>query len=319
MIDWFSGNEGYIQGALVAALLAASVQVALRAGVLSFASVGFYGVGAYGTGYLTATQGWGTAPAATVVVIITMVLSWLLALVLARLRALYLAMATIAFVLLVQIGALAWDSVTGGPLGLFGIPPALGTGGVALILAGVLAVNALTQRGAVGRRLLLLRKDEALASALGVNVRHQHQIAFVWSAVLGSLAGISQASLLTVFTPENLGFSVMVSALTALVVGGTWHWSGPLIGGVVFSWFLSAYLGFASDYRGVVEGALTVVVLVFLPKGLAGLFELLDPGRLRRAAAGPTGGPGGVSAGVPGGASTGQDRPVPAQEMGVSS
>jgi len=60
MIDWFGMNEGYIQGALVATLLAASVQAALRAGVLSFAGAGFYGVGAYGFGYLTTVRGWGT-------------------------------------------------------------------------------------------------------------------------------------------------------------------------------------------------------------------------------------------------------------------
>ena len=50
--SWFSSNEGLIQNALIAALLAYSIQVALRAGVFSFSGIGFYGIAAYAVGYL---------------------------------------------------------------------------------------------------------------------------------------------------------------------------------------------------------------------------------------------------------------------------
>lgn len=269
MIEWFSLNEGYIQGALVATLLAASVQAALRAGVLSFAGAGFYGVGAYGFGYLTTVHGWGTFAAILVLLAATAVLSWVLALILARLRALYLAMATIAFVLLVHIAALSWDTVTGGPIGMYGIPPVLSTVSVALIVVAVLVVNAVSQHGARGRRLLVLRLDEPLAGALGNDVRRAHRVAFVWSSVIGTVAGFCQVTLLTVFTPENVGFPVVVSALTALVVGGAWHWAGPFIGAVVFA-FMPVYLGAIGEWRAIVEGVLTVIVLIHLPRGIAG-------------------------------------------------
>jgi branched-chain amino acid transport system permease protein len=270
MMEWFSSNEGYVQGVLVTALLAVSVQAALRAGVLSFASVGFYGVGAYGVGYLTTVRAWGVLPSFGLLLILTVSIAFVLALILSRLRALYLAMATMAFVLLIQIAALAWDSVTGGPIGMFGIPPELGTGSVTLILIAALAVSAFTQRGVTGRSFKLLRQDEALASALGVDVRRSHRIAFVWSAALGTTAGVCQANLLTVFTPENLGFPVIVSALTVLVVGGTWHWFGPVIGAALFAW-LPLWFAFIGEWRGLAEGLITVVVLIFLPAGIAGL------------------------------------------------
>lgn len=307
MIEWFSTNEGFIQGALVASLLAVSVQVALRAGVLSFASIGFYGVGAYGVGYLMTVRAWGLVPSVAVILVLTLVLGLALSLVLARLRALYLAMATIAFVLLVQIMALAWDSVTGGPVGMFGIPPAMGTGSVALILVAVLAVSAATQRGAVGRAYKLLRQDEPLAGALGINVRRTHRIAFVWSSVLGALAGICQANLLTVFTPDNLGFSVIVSALTALVVGGIWHWFGPLLGAALFAW-LPVWFAFIGEWRGVAEGVLTLLVLIFMPSGLAGVLALVG-GRIRSSLS---------SASTGGGQSGGRRQDVPIGQTEVT-
>lgn len=281
VFQWFSNSEGFFQGALIATLMASSVQVALRAGVLSFASVGFYGIGAYGAGFLLTKGAWPILPVVLVILAGATIVAFLLALVLARLRALYLAMATLAFVLLVHSASLALDEITGGPLGLYGIPTELGTISVAFIGALVIAINALTQRGESGRKLLLLRQDEALAGALGVDVRRTRRAAFVWSSVLGTLAGVCQANLLTVFTPENFGFGLIVSTLTALVIGGTWHWAGPIIGGLVLAW-LPQWLAFAGEWREVAEGIITIVVLIFLPAGIGGVIDRVLRGTRRQ-------------------------------------
>lgn len=270
MIEFFFVNEGTIQGALVAALLAYSLQIALRAGVFSFAGIGFYGIAAYAAGVLQTDHGWGVVAVLLVSLAGTAVLAVVLALVLARLRALYLAMATLALVLLVQTVAEGWDEVTGGALGLFGIPPLLGTVEVTLLVLAVLVPAALTQRGRTGRWLLIMRRDETLAGALGVDVLRHRTAAFTASALVGAVAGVVQANLLTVFTPENVGFGVLVSSLTVLVVGGVWHWSGPLIGAFVVAW-LPLWLAEIGEWRVVVEGVATVLVVVFLPAGIAGL------------------------------------------------
>lgn len=283
---WFSSNETLIQNALVAALLAYSVQVALRAGVFSFAGIGFFGIAAYGVGYLLTNKGWGTVPALLVVLAGTAVLSLALGLILARLRALYLAMATLALVLLVQTAAVVWDDVTGGSIGLFGVPPVFGTVTVAAFVAITALAAALSQRGATARRLLVLRTDEPLAGASGVDVRRSHLTAVVFSSLIGALAGACQIVLLTVFTPENVGFRVVETTLTVLVIGGTWHWAGPLIGGFIVA-LLPQWLASFDEWRIVVQGVIVIAMVVYLPGGVAGLFDMVR--RFRRSSQAPPG------------------------------
>jgi branched-chain amino acid transport system permease protein len=279
MIDLFAANEGVIQGALVFALLAYSLQLALRAGVFSFAGFACYGIGAYGSGYLL-QQGWNDVLAIVTVLVVVAVLSLVLAVLLTRLKSLYLAMATLALVLLVQSAALAAEPVTGGALGMYGVPSVLGTVPALVVTLLVLGGVLLTQRGRPGRRLLALRTDEALAEAMGIDVRRRQRSAFVASAVLGGVAGICQLSLVGVFTPEDVGFPVIVTTLTVLVLGGTWHWAGPIVGAVLTA-FLPFWLAAVGDWRPVVEAVITVLVVIFVPGGLVSLVQR-GRGALRR-------------------------------------
>ncbi|GAA4550771.1 branched-chain amino acid ABC transporter permease [Pseudonocardia xishanensis] len=271
MIDLFAANEGVIAGALVFALLAYSLQVALRAGVFSFAGFAAYGIGAYGSGFLL-LEGWNEVGAILVVLVGVALLGWLFAVLLTRLKSLYLAMATLALVLLVQSAALAAEPVTGGALGMYGVPPVVDTLTTLVVTAAVLVGVLLTQRGRPGRRLLALRTDEALAEAMGIDVRRRQRVAFVWSTVLGGIAGICQLSLVGVFTPEDVGFPVIVTTLTVLVLGGTWHWAGPIVGAVLTA-FLPFWLAAVGDWRPVVEALVTVLVVIFLPGGLVSLVQ----------------------------------------------
>ncbi len=145
LMEWFSDNETLIQAALAGAILAYSFQIAMRAGVFTLAGVGFWAIGGYTTAYLVTEREWMTAPAIGVGVLISGVIGLLLALVLGRLRSLYLAMATVAFVLLIQIVAINWEAVTGGAGGMFGIPVTVSTWQLLVIVA-VISVGAVLLR-----------------------------------------------------------------------------------------------------------------------------------------------------------------------------
>ncbi len=266
--NWLSVNESLIQTGLVYTILAFSVYIAMRAGVFSLAGVAFFGIGAYAAGRL-AIDGHSIAVALGAAVAIATVFGAPLALILSRLRSLYLGMATFALVLLVQVGALQWESMTGGALGLLGVP--LLTTSTGLVLAVVLAGMAIIayERGRTGRMLEALRLDDQLAASMGIAVVRQRAIAFTFSCMLGGLAGGLHATLFNVVTPDQASFTLIVDALTMIVIGGTAAWYGPVIGAFVVTW-LPEILRFTGDWRAIFQGLIVVVMVVYAPQGAVG-------------------------------------------------
>jgi branched-chain amino acid transport system permease protein len=276
---WFASNEVLIQTALVAALLGFSFQVALRSGVYTFAGVGCWAIGGYASAILI-QRGWAVVPAVTAACALAAVTGIVLALILGRLRSLYLAMATLAFTLLVQILAGTLD-ITGGQEGLYGVPIVVGTGALVATVAVCAVILALRERGRSGRTLEAMRVDERLAGSLGVSLVRQRIVAFALSAVLGAIAGAMNILLFGSLTPDQAGFDLLVTTLTIVVVGGISSWCGPVLGAIVVTW-LPDLLGFLGDWWPAVQGALIVVTVLFAPDGIAGLLRSLFVGVRRR-------------------------------------
>jgi branched-chain amino acid transport system permease protein len=274
VIDWFDSNEALIQSALALSILGFSVQLALRAGVFSLAGVGFWAIGGYSVANLVKDHGWSTPLAVVVTVAATLIPALGLALILRRLRALYLAMATFAFVLIVQIVALNWDSVTGGPVGLFAIPVTVSTLGLFLVVVACAVGIFFWERGRHGRVMESLREDEHLAASLGVDVPRERVVVFVVSAGLGTLSGALNALMFNTLTADQAGFGLITTALMVIVLGGTGAWWGPIAGAFIVTW-LPEVLRFADDYREVIQGAIVVLVVVYAPDGVVGAARAL--------------------------------------------
>jgi branched-chain amino acid transport system permease protein len=270
MSHWFTANETLIQAALASSLLAFSFQVALRAGVSSFAGVGFWALGAYTSANLVRDHAWGTIPAILVALALCALVGMVLGLVLGRLRSLYLAMATVAFVVLVQTLSRTWEAVTGGAVGLYAIPVTISTGALTVVVLAVAAVLWWMERGASGRALETLRLDEQLAPSLGIDVRRTHIMAFTLSAVLGGLAGACYALMFNIVSPEQAGFPLIVTTLMMIVIGGTSSWVGPIIGAFVVTW-LPTWLSFADTWRPALQGVLVLFMVVYARDGIVGV------------------------------------------------
>lgn len=275
-----SSYEPLLQNALVLALLAFSIHIAVRAGAFSVTGVACYGTGAYTAGALAINDV--PVPIAVLAAVVqAAVLGLVLALVLGRLHSLYLAMATFAFVLLVQVLALEWESVTGGALGLLGIPVGITTPAL-LAMTAVCALGvALLERGRSGRMLEVLRLDDQLAGSLGIPVVRNRRAALVLSAALGGLSGACSALLFSVFTPDQISFALIVDALTMIVIGGTAAWYGPVIGAAVVA-ALPEVFAFAGSYRPALQAAIVVVLVIYAPDGAVGLVRAVT-NRVRRA------------------------------------
>jgi branched-chain amino acid transport system permease protein len=279
MIDYFSANETLIQQTLVYMILAVSLQVVLRCGVVSLASIGFYTLGSYAAA-IGIKHDWPVAALLPLIVIASGLLGYAFGKPLAKLRGLYLAMATLAFDLVIPVLLINGGSFTGGALGLYAIPLAVSTGTLAIIVVIVLVAVSQMERGWMGRASLALRADENLARSMGVRVTRERYLAFAVSAALGGLAGGLSAMLFRAVSPASGGFALITLGLTMAIVGGRDSWLGAVVGAYIITW-VPEWLRFVGPWRSLVFGLVLVAVIMFFPDGLLGAVRR-GYGRLRR-------------------------------------
>jgi branched-chain amino acid transport system permease protein len=266
LATWWSEDSTFIQIVAVYALVAFSLQVSLKSGTFSLASIGFYGISSYAAADFV-IHGWSAWLAIPAALVLSGVIAWILALLLVRLKDLYLGMATVAFDLMVGVLALNWTSVTGGPTGLYGIPLSVSTTTMVIIVVVVAILLGLLQRGTIGRTLEVVREDTHLAFTVGVNTRRYQRFTFVLSALLGALAGALHALSFSAIAPEDASFSFIILALAMVIIGGFGSWIGALIGAIVIA-YLPLKLTGLGDWWPIIYGTVMVLVATYLPGGL---------------------------------------------------
>lgn len=264
--DFWSTYSTLVFSVGVHALLALSIWLTLSCGLLSLANAAFMGVGAYVSALLTLHLDWsfgsvllagGIAPTLVALIIGAPVL---------RLSGVYLAMATLAFGEVVRITVLNLE-ITGGPEGLNGIPLATEGWHIALILAVTVYGLARLRRSKVGRAFEAIKEDEVAARLMGINVDRYKLLAFSLGAFIAGVAGALNAHFTFFISPREYGFENAVDILTMAVLGGTSSLIGPMLGASILT-LLPELLRSLQDFRSLVNGAVLVLVVLFLPKGL---------------------------------------------------
>jgi branched-chain amino acid transport system permease protein len=272
MIDFFNSNLVLVQATLSGLVLALSIQVPLRMGVFSFAGAGSYGLGGYAAALLVIHLDLNTFEAIGLAILITAFVGLLLGLVISRLNGLYLAMATVAFDLIIGVVAINGGTFTGESTGLYGVIVDFTTTQMFILTLVVLVLVALSERGRVGRRTQAVRDDQQLAASAGVNVRRYRLMAFVVSGALGGLAGAMNVMVRTTIGPLDIGFSLIVLALTMIIVGGAMSWKGAVLGAIIFTW-LPHFLDVIGQWQNLVYGIIVALAAIFLPRGIHGVIS----------------------------------------------
>jgi branched-chain amino acid transport system permease protein len=250
-------------------------------GQLSLAHAGFFGVGGYTVGVLTADHGFSFWTALPLALGLTVVLAHLIGLAALRTRHDYFAIFTLAVGVMIVIVIDRWEEVTGGTDGLIGIPPPPGIGplsfdtltaqyylALAFLLFTIYVVWAL-MRSLVGRSLLAVRNSEELARAVGIDAGRTHQLSFVISATLAGLGGALYASFFGFIGPAMGNVQMTFMMLVYLMIGGVASLAGPLVGTLLVMGLMQALQAF-NEYQMMMLGPILVVVIVFFPHGLAG-------------------------------------------------
>ena len=288
-------------------------------GVFSLGQIGFMGIGAYTASILTLPlslkevnlpdlPSWlaGVQLSFLAATLIGAVLATLIAfavgLSLMRLTGPYVAVATMGFLVIVQVVLVNWDQMTRGARTFSGVPPYTTMWWVWGWAVLTVYVIWRLVRSAYGRRMMAVRDNEIAAQALGVSVMRARLLAFCVSAFFAAIAGSLWAHFITSFSPKAFYFAETFSVITMLVIGGMGSISGSIVG-VLFVTLLSEILRNAE--RGINLGFITippiygasqiimavifVLVIIFRPKGLLGGREIdlrrLFSGRNRRTAA----------------------------------
>jgi branched-chain amino acid transport system permease protein len=256
------------------------------AGQISLGQGTFMMVGAYASGYLTLKAGWPPIAALAVGMLVAAALALVIGTFIFRLRGYYLAMASLALLMIFQTMARELHWITGGPNGLPGIPPFNLFGfrfftddqvfAVILTASLIVLVAAISiTRSRMGRALLAVRSDELAARSCGVNVVRLKISSFVFAAVCASLAGSLYVHYLGIANPLPFNFNASILHIVALTLGGFLSLYGSYIGaGIVLALpsLITAIVGqthtqSAAGLQLLIFGLLLVSVIIIQSNG----------------------------------------------------
>lgn len=253
---------------VVFGLLALSVFSALSTGLLSLASIAFAGCGAFLFVQLSDQLHWPPVLVLVCAAAIGAVAAALLSLVLLHLESHYIAMATIAVVLMTRVAVLNLPEATGGVNGLPVFEQLSPLYIVGTLLVSIWVFSRL-RRSRYGLASEIVREDTVVAATLGVNIRAVRRVSFIISGVFGGLSGALLASLYGYIDADTFFMDLAFVCLAAVVLGGAFHWLGALVGGVVFTVLPELLRGWFDQADQILNGLILVVIMIFLPRGLA--------------------------------------------------
>jgi branched-chain amino acid transport system permease protein len=250
------------------------------AGQVNLGQAGFMALGAYTAAILATSYGVSPLLGTAAGLALSLVCALLLSAVTMRLRGAYLALATLAFGLLMDSLTVGLVNVTGGPSGLVGIPAfALGPFVFAAPRAmyyftlAVIVILVAALSGAIrsdfGRVLQAIRADPTAAEALGIKVPRYKMAAFAISALLASLSGSLLAFDFHFLSPEMVATDRSFEMIAMLIVGGESTLVGGLAGTALLTLLPIAFQPIAL-YKTLVEGAVLVLAFQYLPDGIVG-------------------------------------------------
>jgi len=214
-----------------------------------------------------------------------------------RLRGVYFAMVTVAFVEVIRLIAQLWVPLTRGMSGLSGIPKpsVLGmtlstrTGQYYLALVLMLATLLVLWKLEHSRLGLIWRSigmADHLAQSLGVNIARHKLLAFMLGCFFAGIAGGFYAHFIRFLFPPEFGFLMATNILVYNYVGGRGHFVGPIVGAVFLSLLSEPFRG--SPYETIFFSIAMLLTILFLPGGLITLPRKLAELRWWRTASAPT-------------------------------
>jgi branched-chain amino acid transport system permease protein len=196
-----------------------------------------------------------------------------------RLRTFYFAMSTLGFATIVTQIALAWQSVTGGGIGIVGpeFPAPFNTAwGYYYLCIGFAALctwmSANIAHSQFGRALIAVRDAEVAAEATGISKQNMLIAIFLFAGALAAIAGGLFATLQTYITPDAFTFDLSVLFFIAILIGGRGSILGPMLGTIILT-ILPEIAAPLAAWSTFLYAVLLLVIVLAMPGGIAALLD----------------------------------------------
>lgn len=282
---------------IIFSLFAVSYNLLLGyAGLISFGHAMFFGIGAFAVAnFCNHVSGIPLLAAVALGTGLTTVMGFLVGCLLLRVKGTPFALLTLAFNALFYAIATKWYLVTGGDDGLIIDPPKLNLGVVVIdpskgpdfyyltlivLGAAILACWYFT-RTAMGRTVVLMRENEDRLRFLGYNTMLARLILFTISAGLAGLAGCFYTIFYAFVSIDALSIDMTTTVLLMTFIGGTGNFAGPILGVGAYT-YLQNLLSELTDSWPLIMGVLFIIMVLFTPGGLVGIFKSLAQRFARR-------------------------------------
>jgi branched-chain amino acid transport system permease protein len=270
LIPQFVSFEFTYVGAYAIAIVGLVILIG-KTGQISLGHGAFMAVGGYAVAILS-TFGIGYAISIPVAAIAAAVLGVGLGVIALRLAGVYLALATFALAASIPPLIKRFSSVTHGAQGIT-LPPLPEltlyylTWGIAAL---VVAVAYFALRGSIGRCFRALRDSHVAAVSFGINPVFYKTLAFGWSAMYAGIAGALVAASTAYVSPDVYGVALSLNVLVGAVVGGLDMIWGAIVGAIVIEFLPIWSQSINPAFSPIVYGIVLVLVMIFMPGGIAG-------------------------------------------------
>ncbi len=253
-------------------------------GQISLGHGAFAGLGAYVAVILSTTYEFDPVLSIIISAIVLAAMAFFISKPVLKLEGHYLAMATLAVGIIISLVLTNEDELTGGPDGM-GVSEFHILGYVFendiqwYVLSAIFLVFSIwalqnVVNSPFGRILRCIRDSETAAKAIGTDVPYYKTYVFVISVIIATIAGSLYSYYTGFISPEESGFMRSIELVVMIVFGGLGRIYGAVFGAIIIT-ALPQFLTFLHDYEHMVFGAIIIFVMIFMPKGIVSLFDVL--------------------------------------------
>lgn len=267
ILDFWAAYSATIAFGLVNSFIALSCYAVLSAGVLSFTTVMFAAVGGFVAAQMIGMFALPPLVAFLFAGVAGGVAAAVIAVIFLRLETHWMALASLALVLITRVVVLNTPTLTGGVQGML-VPVRVSVLELFLALAVTAFVFYRMHNSWYGLVSRAVREDPSVASTMGISTYRVQFIAFLISGAVGGIGGAALATTLQFLSADTYFLALAFTMIASTVLGGSFHWFGPIVGAFVFTALPTTMQAVLPEIQDVAKGVVLLVIMILLPRGL---------------------------------------------------